>query len=341
MPGPEPLRAADVAACRAVLRRNSRTFHAASLLLPARVRAPASVLYGFCRVADDTVDLHGGRGPAIAALRARLDAAYAGAPQERALGAVLRGHGIPRLVPEMLLEGLAWDAEGRRYATREALFDYAARVAGTVGAMMALLMGARSPQSLARACDLGVAMQLTNIARDVGEDARAGRLYLPLDALRAAGLEPEDFLAAPRFGPALAGVVRELLQVADGLYRRAGAGIARLPVDCRPGIEAARRMYAAIGDEVLRHGGDSVTRRAVVPRGRQLRLLARSLVAAPWPSAAALAQPPLAANQALVEASAAEPLPPSSHGLGAVIELFERLERRDRAPLPLVARGGP
>src|SRR5689334_22413103 len=101
------LRACDVARCRALLRRNSRTFHAASLLLPRRVRDPASVLYGFCRVADDAIDLEGGRGAAIAALQQRLDLAYAGAAEERALGAVFERYAIPRLLPGQLVEGLA------------------------------------------------------------------------------------------------------------------------------------------------------------------------------------------------------------------------------------------
>ena len=99
-----------------------------------------------------------------------------------------------------LLEGFAWGHRGA--AATETLpddvQDYAARVAGTVGAMMAVLMGARSPEAVARACDLGVAMQFSNIARDVGEDARAGRIYLPLRWLAEAGIDPEAFLASPR-----------------------------------------------------------------------------------------------------------------------------------------------
>ena len=98
---------------------------------------------------------------------------------------------IPRALPEALLEGFAWDAAGRRYETLDEVEHYAARVAGCVGAMMTLVMGRRDPAILARACDLGVAMQLTNICRDVGEDARAGRLYLPLAWLRDNGIDPD------------------------------------------------------------------------------------------------------------------------------------------------------
>ena len=120
--------------------------------------------------------------------------------------------------------------------------------------MMALLMGVRTPEGLARACDLGVAMQLSNIARDVGEDARMGRLYLPQAWLVEAGIAPDARLAAPVFSPALGAVVRRLLDAADALYRRVDAGVARLPLACRPGINAARFLYAEIGHEVARSG---------------------------------------------------------------------------------------
>ncbi len=148
---------------------------------------------------------------------------------------------------------------GRRYATLAELRGYAARVAGSVGAMMAVLMGARSAAQLARATDLGIAMQLTNIARDIGEDARAGRIYLPLDWLAAAGVDPDRLLADPRPTPALASLTASLLAEAGRLYARADPGIARLPLACRPAIFAASLIYAAIGDEIARAGHDSVT----------------------------------------------------------------------------------
>ena len=206
--------AADHAACRQHLRAGSRSFHAAALLLPDAVRAPATALYAFCRVADDAVDLGtgdpgtgdpGGSG-GLGGMRERLALAYAGRPLadpvDRAFADVVAEFAIPRALPEALFEGFAWDAAARRYEDLAALRAYAARVAGTVGAMMALLMGVRDPAVLARACDLGVAMQLSNIARDVAEDARAGRLYLPLAWLREGGIDPEAWLARPGPSPA-------------------------------------------------------------------------------------------------------------------------------------------
>jgi phytoene synthase len=193
----------DLAACRAILAQGSKSFALASRLLPARVRDPAAALYAFCRVADDAVDDAGADAQAaLAELERRLDRMVSGEPidhpVDRALSRVMKDHGLPRGPIDALLEGFAWDVEGRRYETLEDLYGYGARVAGTVGVAMTILMGPRAPLTLARACDLGVAMQLTNIARDVGEDARNGRLYLPRAELRRHGVDPDAFLARPQ-----------------------------------------------------------------------------------------------------------------------------------------------
>ena len=331
--------AADRAACRALLADGSRSFHAAAHLLPLEVREPATALYAFCRLADDAVDVEGGptepgRAAALARLRVRLDRAYAGTPMpvpaDRAFAAVVVRHAIPRELPEALLEGLAWDAEGRRYETLDELHGYAARVAGSVGVMMAVLMGVRDRDALARACDLGAAMQLTNIARDVGEDARNGRLYLPLAWLREEGVDAEAFLAAPAFSPAIGRLVTRLLAEANRLYAAGTRGIGALPLVCRPGIGAARLLYAAIGDEVARRGHDSVASRAVVPTRTKLALLARAPALA-WPRAADR-DPPLPAAAFLIEAVALATPERRRTTLGAqvlwVFELFQRVERR-------------
>jgi 15-cis-phytoene synthase len=272
--------AGDMDACRAMIRTGSLSFHAASRLLPARVRDPALALYAFCRVADDDVDEVQDKAHAVLRLRERLDLIYAGRPEarpsDRAFAAVVQDFDMPRALPDALLEGLAWDAMGRRYETLSELHDYSARVASSVGVMMCVLMRVRDPDALARAADLGLAMQLTNIARDVGEDARAGRLFLPADWLSDAGIDVERFLADPQPSAALAGVVRRLLGVADELYRRASSGWSALPSDCRLGIAAARHIYAAIGTEVARAGHDSVTRRARTSRVQKLVLMGRA-----------------------------------------------------------------
>ena len=328
---------ADLEACRAAIRTGSHSFHAASRLLPARVRDPALVLYAFCRFADDAVDEGADKVRAVLRLRDRLDAAYAGrphdAPADRAFAAMVRAHEMPRALPEALLEGFAWDAEGRRYATLSEVCAYSARVAAAVGAMMCVLMGARAPDTLARACDLGVAMQLTNIARDVGEDARAGRIYLPLDWLAEAGIDAGAFLTDPRPGPALGGVVARLLAFADDLYLRSEAGISALPMSCRAGIHAAGLIYRAIGAEVARAGHDSVTRRARTTGRRKLGLIAlagvRTAASPVMPQSARLHAAPLPEVAFLVTAAARGSQRASRSE--ALISVLAQLEARDRA----------
>jgi 15-cis-phytoene synthase len=278
----------DLHDCESLMRTGSKTFFAASLVLPSRVRGPATALYAFCRLADDTIDLeshlHGGPMGALHHLQQRLQRIYDGCPSpvpaDRALSAVVTEFSIPKALLDALLEGFEWDLQARRYETIAQLHDYGARVAGTVGSMMAIIMGARGPQAQARACELGLAMQLTNIARDVGEDARNGRLYLPREWMREAGIDPDAWLRAPTFSPALGSVVARLLAEADTLYERAALGIPALPRDCRPAIQAARLVYADIGREVERAGFDSVSRRACVSSQRKLGLMAVAFGAA-------------------------------------------------------------
>jgi phytoene synthase len=278
----------DQQACRTLLRSGSRSFHAASWLLPPRIKRPAAALYAFCRLADDAVDLSDDPLTSLDALRDRLGAIYRGNPDDhaadRAFALTVAEFAIPRALPEALLDGFHWDAVGRRYETLDELYGYAARVAGSVGAMMALIMGVTAPDAVARATELGIAMQLTNIARDVGEDARAGRLYLPLAWLREAGIDPDHFLAQPSFSPALGRVIERLLDAADTLYRQAETGIAALPRSCRPGIRAARLLYDAIGGAVRCNGCDSISTRAVVPWREKLGVLSRGLIRAPEPA---------------------------------------------------------
>ncbi|MBR2535804.1 MAG: phytoene/squalene synthase family protein [Hyphomicrobium sp.] len=341
------IRPDDLDACRALLRTGSKSFYAASFLLPDRIRAPACALYAFCRVADDAIDVAGGDGAAIAALRERISAAYAGypsdTPYDRAFAATVAAYVIPRAVPDALIEGFTWDVAQRRYETIDDLLGYAARVAGTVGAMMCLLMERRDSETLARATELGLAMQLTNIARDVGEDARAGRLYLPLAWCREEGVDPDAWMAAPRFTSQIARVIGRVLDVADQLYARADSGIAELPIDCRRGIRAARTLYAEIGEQVRRRGMNSVDARAVVSKSRKFEVLARAILAPPrYNNASRFTM--FEASRFLVDAVSALPANPlPAHAEPPpfkwwdlhtqalhLIELLEGLERRDR-----------
>jgi len=328
---------ADLEHCRAAIRTGSRSFHAASLLMPARVRDRALALYAFCRLADDAVDEQAEKTGAVLRLRDRLDAVYAGRPAgaaaDRAFAAVVAETDMPRALPEALLEGFAWDADGRRCRTLSDVLAYSARVAASVGVMMCVLMGVRDRQALARACDLGLAMQLTNIARDIGEDARAGRLYLPLEWFAEAGIDPGAFLRDPRDGPELRRMTRRLLRRAGDLYFRAEAGIPRLPLTCRPAIYAARHCYAAIGGAVERNGFDAISQRAHTSAGRKAALLALSFLRGglspllPLPATVYARPEPEAAF--LVEAAAEGAPRPAGRG-EALLRLLADLEARDR-----------
>jgi phytoene synthase len=328
----------DLAACVEMMRGGSKTFFAASRLLPPRVRAASIALYAFCRVADDMVDLGDSIERSLQVLNHRLDLIYAGTPmphvEDRALSVVVQRHQLPRHLLDALLDGFAWDGHERRYDTMEDLHGYAARVAGSVGAMMCWIMGPQQAVTLARACELGVAMQLTNIARDVGEDARLGRIYLPLQWLREEGIEPNAWLAHPANTPALQRVIRRVLDEADRLYKQSRAGIAELPRDCRSAILSAGLIYAEIGHQLRRNGLDSVNHRSVVSTQRKLWLLAVAWMQSRWVSVQRQQPQPLAGIAYLVEQcqlSAAndagmDPSVKKPPSLENMLMMFERLE---------------
>ncbi len=211
-----------------VLARSGRTFHLASRLLPARMRDEAAELYAFCRRMDDLADNGGPEGRkvlarAVCALRADPlgpDAEEAGWPID--LEAEHPGIGQVALT---LTQALADDAGPRRIATEEDLLAYAFGVAGTVGLMMCRILCA-PPSGVRAASHLGIAMQLTNIARDIREDWDRDRVYLP-----ASWIAPEAVGAALRGGPpeTLASAVLRLLSAADSYYKSAPSGMPRLP----------------------------------------------------------------------------------------------------------------
>jgi len=270
----------DLAYCHDAIKHGSLSFHAASKLLPHDVRDSSLALYAFCRVADDEVDLKQDKVTAVQTLIDRVDCVYRGHPRnhptDRAFAHIVERHDMPRALPEALLEGLAWDAMGHRYDSLNDLYAYSARVASAVGVMMCRIMDVRDRDTLARACDLGVAMQLTNIARDIGEDALERRLYIPQNWFHEAGLDPEEFLDNPQPRQIIRHMARRLLRDADRLYIRSNSGIAHLPVRVRLAIFAARFIYAAIGDAISQNSYDSVTKRARTTRITKGLLVAKS-----------------------------------------------------------------
>ena len=325
----------DFEYCKQVIKEGSKSFHFASLMLPGDVRHAAFATYAFCRLVDDEIDLGANPISALEAISNRLDRLYSGSPDDhpidRAFAYVVETYALPRALPEGLLEGMRWDTEKRRYQTLAELQDYGARVAGTVGAMMTVIMGTRSPLAVARACDLGIAMQLTNIARDVGEDARAGRLYLPIDLVVSAGIDPEAFLDKPANTSAVRKVVKQLLDAADPIYDRGLSGVSLLPKSCQTAIAAAGKIYREIGAEIRRNNYDSVTQRAVVSKRKKIQLVAEAAFETRESASEARE---LEASTFLVSAvdrtqpSVAEPVSPT--WFNWTLDLFTRLERGER-----------
>jgi phytoene synthase len=268
----------DRLACREWIRHHSKSFYLSSLLLPARVRQGSWALYAFCRRADDAVDEHSDGQRRVDGLRRRLDAVYEGRapddPIDRAFSLVVERHQIPRALPEALLAGMEMDAQGAVYRSDDDLLRYCFRVASTVGLMMTRIMGCSDELAYTRAADLGVAMQLTNIARDVGEDFGRGRVYLPHQLCEEVGLDPRSLgqSSAPQRE-----AVKRLLARAETHYRAADAGVPLLPRGCRFAIRSSRLIYSAIGDSIADNGYDSITRRAFVPLAKKLWLVGRAL----------------------------------------------------------------
>jgi 15-cis-phytoene synthase len=264
------------------IERGSKSFAGAAALFTPDVRASAYMLYSWCRHCDDEIDGQElGHNTALAAgaatvetltaLREKTLAAVEGRAVEPVflgLQTVVAKHQIPAQLPLDLLEGMAMDVRREAYRTLDDTLTYSYHVAGCVGVMMAMIMGARDKPTLDRACDLGIAFQLTNIARDVAADAQVGRVYLPGDWLAQAGV-PEGGVGLPEHRAAVHGVTLRLLDEADRYYASAYYGIGKLPLRSALAIAAARRIYSDIGNVVREAGVAGAAGRAKVSRARK------------------------------------------------------------------------
>jgi phytoene synthase len=261
--------------CTRLTRSHSRTFYIASTLLPIGKRQAARALYAFCRVSDDLVDRAGGDPErALEAWRALLSGSDQGRdPVALAWTDTRTRYGIPDLYGHQLLEGVARDLQVKRYTTFDDLATYCYGVASTVGLMVMHIVGFSSPEAIPYAVKLGVALQLTNILRDVGEDWRAGRLYLPSDELAAYGLDESD-VEARRVDGRWRRFMRFQIERNRRLYREARPGIAMLSRDSRLAIAAAANLYEAILEDVERHDMDVFSRRAHLSNWAKARRVA-------------------------------------------------------------------
>jgi phytoene synthase len=265
----------------------SKSFAAAARLFDAPTRRSVLMLYAWCRHCDDVVDgqelgfgmaapSHDPHGE-LARLVEQTRRAYAGEtmpdPAFAAFQEVALRHAIAPRHAFDHLAGFGMDVDAVHYDTVEDTLRYCYHVAGVVGLMMAQIMGAQEPKVLDRACDLGLAFQLTNIARDIVDDARLGRCYLPAQWLREAGIPPEE-LTLPRHRMALAKIAARLVDHAEPYYDCALGGVAALPLRSAWAIATARRVYRQIGIEVKARGPRAWDERVGTSRATKLKLLA-------------------------------------------------------------------
>ncbi|MCX7865315.1 MAG: phytoene/squalene synthase family protein [Novosphingobium sp.] len=294
-------RAALVAAARDAIRQGSQSFATASRLFAPATRERAWLLYAWCRAADDLTDGqklgHDARASHdAAAAQAELEQLTAAALDSdaqvpmafAALRQVAQETGMPRRLISDHLAGFALDAALWRPQATDDLLRYCYHVAGTVGCMMAVVMGVNpaDEDTLDRACDLGLAFQLANIARDIVADAAIGRCYVPADWLAHCNLEPAT-LAHPDNRAMLARIAARLVALARPYRASARIGAARLGWRSRLAVLAADGMYGAIGEEVARRGAHAWERRVAISRARKLGLIAHALVRSLGPSAPA------------------------------------------------------
>lgn len=273
--------------CRWMIAKGSKSFSLAAKLFEPENRHAAFFLYGWCRYCDDQVDEAGQQADQaemerrLAELKRSTLSAFSAAAQDQAvfiaLQYIVKRYAIPSHYALELIEGMAMDVRQTRYRTLEELLLYCYRVAGTVGLMMSHVMGLRDQAALKHAADLGIAMQLTNIARDIIEDASLGRIYLPQSWLDEAGIEAES-IAAAKNRVKLAALTERLLRQASGYYRSGDAGMWHLSFRSACAVSAARQVYSEIGSLLLQKGPRAWDQRTYVTGARKIWVVLRGVV---------------------------------------------------------------
>ena len=272
----------------ASIKKGSKSFALASRVLPPALRDDASMLYAWCRYCDDVIDGqemgHGqiedyktGQAERLERLREDTSNALAGKPTDNpvyaGLARVVKTHDIDHRHPFDLLVGFEMDASERVYKSVDDILDYSDHVAGVVGVMMANIMGVREPSVLDRASDLGLAFQLTNIARDVIDDAKADRVFVPQDLLAKHGAPIDAASLARRENwPAAHSAACEQLDIAEQYYASAKVGIKHLDFRCAWAINAALKVYREIGETLRDSGAEAWQGRVGASKGRKIAL---------------------------------------------------------------------
>jgi phytoene synthase len=270
-----------------VTRSNAKSFYFCARFLAPEKRSGIYAVYALCRHLDDLVDSAPGEPPHrtrahVESWRRRL---VARSPDDHpalvAWHAARARFGIDPALAEALVDGVLMDLAKARYETFEELDVYCYRVASVVGLMVCSIFGYSDAAALGHAADLGRAMQLTNICRDVGEDARLGRVYLPLDECARFGVSESSILAGvvdDRFRA----LMRFQVARARSFYALAEPGIAFLNPDCRFTVRLSSRIYGQILDRIERNGYDVQSRRAFVPFGRKVATIPRAWLETYW-----------------------------------------------------------
>lgn len=265
---------------RAVLAHHARTFNLASVFLTPQQRDDAAVVYSFCRLIDDLIDE--ANDPAeglrqVEEIRAMLDRTVNPSALIAEFLSVADRCSIPLYAAKDLIDGVASDVGPVTFQDDDDLIRYGYAVAGTVGLMMCGVIGVTEEWALSHAIDLGIGMQITNICRDVMEDAQRGRVYVPAERLYLAGLSPDE-LKRGAFDPRrVAPVVADLLSLADDYYRSGDHGMRAIPFRPRLAIFAASRVYRAIGSQLRTQDYDVTAARAVVPLWQKLAWVGASI----------------------------------------------------------------
>jgi len=273
---------------RSIIDRGSKSFGAASRLFSPAMRADVTLLYTWCRHCDDVTDgqelgqgmISTASAEALRELREMSLAAVAGQPSDalpfRALAEVSARHPINRPLVEAHIRGFDLDVQRWQPVTLRDTLQYCYHVAGVVGIMMARIMGVHDTSTLHRASDLGIAFQLTNIARDVVEDALAGRSYIPEEWRSEAGLSIDD-LARPSRHQDVFPLVRRLIDEAEPYYESASIGIRALPRRAAWAVATARTVYRDIGLQIVRRGPVVLSDRVYTSQSRKILRMASSV----------------------------------------------------------------
>lgn len=263
--------------CRSITSHHSKSFYLSSSLLPKSKRRAARALYAFCRVSDDIVDRHDGSIDPLEELSTWRSRVMSPSPNEDDLVAIAwtnarAEYEIPSTFAEQLIEGVARDLTQTRYDSFADLASYCYGVASTVGLMSMHITGYTSEEAIPYAIKLGVALQLTNILRDIGEDWRAGRVYLPQSELADFGLT-EDDLDVGEITPAWREFMQFQIDRNRQLYAEALPGVSMLDTDGRFAIAASAELYRGILVDIEQHDYDVFSRRSSVSAVGKLRRL--------------------------------------------------------------------